>query len=166
MRPAVAFVAFVLGSMTSTMVRAQDTGATVTGTARCEADGSWFVDWTTSVSPSGGRWSITPGMYQDPLPWQSDSLPFTTTTTGHRDQTDATVGITYGWLDGPTGQWAVGMVANPQCGTDEPAAVAEPTEAAEAAVEPVTASVAAVASEHVVSVSKIARFRAALTLLH
>lgn len=112
---------------------------TVTGVARCETDG-WSVDWTISVPSRGGQWSITPGMYQNPRPWQSDTEPFTWTTTGHSDQPDATVGITYGWVDGPTGQWAVGTVANPECATAEPVAavaVTEPVHAVAAIVEPV-----------------------------
>ena len=117
---------------------ASASAATVTGEARCEADGSWSVNWTVTAPSHGGLWSILPGMYQDPRPWQPDTVPFTFATDGHGDQADATVGITYGWQDGPTGQWATGTVSNPGCREAVP--VVEPI--VEAGGEPVVVEAA------------------------
>lgn len=126
-------------------------GADVTGTARCETDGSWSVDWTITAPSRGGLWSVLPGMYQDPLPWQPDTEPFHTTTTGQINQPDAQHVFIYGWQDGPTGQSVVGIVLDPHCATpsivsvpvaESPAVAAPPTPqlTAEPIVEPVTAS--------------------------
>lgn len=123
---------------------AQDTDATASGVARCETDGSWTVDWTITTPSRGGLWSVLPGMYQDPLPWQPDTEPFHTTTTGHLNQPDAQQVFIYGWQDGPTGQSVVGIVLEPPCATpvpvSDPSAVTvpvEPVRLAEPIVEPV-----------------------------
>jgi len=113
--PAIVILAALSALAPSAPTSADSTGATVTGVAVCQPDGTWSVDWTVSVPSRGGEWSILPGMYQDPRPWQVDSLPFTTTTTGHGDQAEATIGIVYGWRDGPSGQWARGTTMNPGC---------------------------------------------------
>jgi hypothetical protein len=120
--PAIVILAALSPLALSTPTSADSAEATVSGIAACQPDGTWSVDWTVTVPSRAGEWSILPGMYQDPRPWQSDSLPFTTTTTGHGDQADATIGIVYGWRDGPTGQWARGTTANPGC-----SGVADPT---------------------------------------
>ncbi len=165
--PAVLVLAAFSALALSAPASADTAGATVTGIAACQPDGTWSVEWTVAVPSRGGEWSILPGMYQDPRPWQVDSLPFTTTTTGHGDQAEATIGIVYGWRDGPTGQWARGTTMNPGClAVDEPAPTPSLLYSGDESVESLVREATITSTITATSRGgKIELFRAALALL-